>query len=318
MSRKVSRRKFLKRFAMASSATALAWSFEEKALLAASTVRAPRPASEPSTKGLPTGKIGDLTISRILAGGNLISGFAHSRDLIYVSSLLRQYFTDEKVWETLQLCEENGVNTAILRLDDHCLRIPDGSRNDLGGNMQWIAQCKLTEKDWKSDMLRAIDNGAHAAYLHGGVAEGLLGDGKMDTIAKAVDLIKQNGVPAGVAGHAIEVPIACEKAGIDVDFYLKTLNAKNYWSAGRMPRHDSVWAETPEKTIEFMKNVKKPWIAYKVLGAGAIHPKEGFKYVFDNGADFACVGMFDFQVVEDAIIARNALSNVKRSRPWRG
>jgi hypothetical protein len=303
---------------MASSGAALAWSFEEKALLAASTAGAPGPASERSTKGLPTGKIGDLTISRILVGGNLISGFAHSRDLIYVSSLLRQYFTDEKVWETLQLCEENGVNTAILRLDDHCLRILDGYWNDRGGRMQWIAQCKLNEKDWKSDMLQAIDNGAHAAYLHGGVAEGLLADNKIDTIAKAVDLIKQNGVPAGVAGHAIEVPIACEKAGIAVDFYMKTLNAKNYWSAGIMPRHDSVWAETPEKTIEFMKNVRKPWIAYKVLGAGAIHPKEGFKYVFDNGADFACVGMFDFQVVEDVIIARDALNTVKRSRPWRG
>jgi hypothetical protein len=44
-----------------------------------------------------------------------------------------------------------------------------------------------------------------------------------------------------------------------------------------------------------------------VLGAGAIHPNAGFRYAFQNGADFVCVGMFDFQVVEDVQIALNAL-----------
>ena len=86
-----------------------------------------------------------------------------------------------------------------------------------------------------------------------------------------------------------------------------------------MPRHDSVWAETPDDTVAFMRTVNKPWIAFKVLGAGAIHPREGFKYVLEHGADFACVGMFDFQVAEDVIIMRNTLSALTgRPRPWRG
>jgi hypothetical protein len=72
----------------------------------------------------------------------------------------------------------------------------------------------------------------------------------------------------------------------------------------------------PEKTIEFMKQVDKPFVAFKVLAGGAIHPKDGFKFAFENGADFICVGMFDFQIVEDVNIAFDVLKQVKRERRW--
>ena len=265
------------------------------------------------------GKIGDLEISRLICGGNLISGHAHSRDLIYVSPLLKRYFTDDKVLETLQIAEENGVNTAILRLDSHCLRILDKHWNERGGKLQWVAQIKPTERNIKTDIQKAVDNGAVGAYLQGGVSDTFTQRGRIDLIGMAVEYMKENGVIAGIGAHMLEVPVACEKAGLNPDFYMKTLNSKSYWSAGPMPRHDSVWAETPQETIEFMKTVKKPWIAFKVLGAGAIQPKEGFEYAFDNGADFICVGMFDFQVNADARIVSGLFSKgIDRPRPWMG
>lgn len=316
MSQHLSRRRFLGKSLVASSVSVAAFRFEEKALLAQQQQPVVKPVPLPSGE-FPQGKLGKLSVSRLICGGNLISGFAHSRDLIYVSPLLKHYFTDEKVFETLALCEAQGINTAILRVDDDTLRIIRAHWKERGGRMQWIAQCKITEQDPVGDLKVAIDAGASAVYVHGGVSDSLVEQGRVDLLGQALAFGRKQGVPSGIAGHAIAVPKACEKAGLKPDFYMKTFNSKKYWSAGPTPRLDSVWEETPQETAALMQELNRPWIAYKVLGAGAIHPREGFRYAFENGADFVCVGMFDFQVAEDAQIARAAIAAAKlRDRPW--
>ena len=73
---------------------------------------------------------------------------------------------------------------------------------------------------------------------------------------------------------------------------------------------DNYWCRDPEETVKYMESVNKPWIAFKILAAGAIKPKDGFKYAFEKGADFACVGLFDYQVVEDCNILTDTLKGL--------
>jgi NAD(P)H-dependent flavin oxidoreductase YrpB (nitropropane dioxygenase family) len=81
--------------------------------------------------------------------------------------------------------------------------------------------------------------------------------------------------------------------------------------------HDNLFCTYPDQTVEFVNHAKIPVMGFKVLAAGAIHPKDGFIWAFENGADFICVGMFDFQVVEDVNICLDALQNLQnRKRAW--
>jgi hypothetical protein len=125
--------------------------------------------------------------------------------------------------------------------------------------------------------------------------------------------------------------VQCEKHEVPCDFYVKTLHRDDYpsatpkamrkdfaWLTGGPGWYDNMWCINPEETVEVMRQVEKPWIAFKVLVVGAIHPRQGLRYAFDSGADVVALGMFDFQVEEDCHIAREAIQRArKRPRPWR-
>lgn len=319
----LSRRRFLSGTLAAGAVAPVLLSFEEQNLLAQTP--APAPAAGP-VADFPTGRIGSLQISRVICGGNLISGYAHSRDLIYVSKLLKTYFSDAKIMETWASCEQQGINTMIFNPSDkRALGIYSEYRKR-GGKMQCIAQLDAPKDNMESFIKGIADTGIEGAVLVGNLGDKWTREGAVDRIGKFVELVQMEGLVAGVAGHELRTPMAVEKAGINVDFYMKTLHGTNYWSKQRPDQTkevidnyatDNYWCIDPDATIEFMKTVKRPWLAYKVLAAGAIHPREGFKHAFRNGADFCVVGMFDFQIAENAAILRETLaSKLDRQRPW--
>jgi hypothetical protein len=317
MKRHISRRGFVKASLIASAAIPLALENRKS-----SAAEAPAgPPAEP----FPQGQIANQKFSRLMMGGNLIAGWSHSRDLSYVSTLMRRYNTPSKIRETLAVGESQGITVINSWVMDDNSQIFEHWK--AGGKMKWFAQTRLDAGGGFSQVQKAIDEGAVGIHLTGDACESLLDQDKFEKVGDTVQFIKSQKRIAGVAAHDLRVVVACEKAKFDVDFYQKTLHSHEYFTAprpddtGAVGAHDNSWCKDPQAVIDFMAGVKKPWIAFKILAAGAIPTRAGFPHAFNNGADFILVGMFDWQVEEDAKFARRVIAaacapNCKRTRPW--
>jgi hypothetical protein len=338
MADKTDRRGFLNKTLLGAAGVGAAYSLEEKILLAAvqSGKDVPGPKKPETAAAMPTGKIGKVTLSRVVLGGNLIGGWAHSRDLLYTSALFKAYNTEAKVFETLELAEQFGINT--IQIDPACRGMVGKYNRERKRKMQTMV-CFTPEpgkEQTRSKIKGLIDDGATLLYTHGEATDGQTRSGRIDVLGMAMDLVREQGVPAGIGSHSLETPIACEKNNVNPDYYVKTFHADRYWSA--TPKadreewcwynghssdhdkyHDNIFCLDAEKTAAFMATVAKPWVAFKIMAAGAIPPRMAFPHAFRYGADFVLAGMFDFQIEQDVQIAVDALhKTAHRPRPWHG
>lgn len=325
MRRHLTRRDFVKSSLLASAAIPLA--LQGQPALPAS------PGSEPKTEssGLPKGRLGNLEITRLIMGGNLIAGYAHARQLSYVSTLMRQYNTPAKIRQTLELGEQNGITALNSWVMDDNSQLFAHWKN--GGKIQWISQVRLGQPgnvtpDY-SQIHKALDQGAVAIHLTGDTAESLLDAGRFEVVGEAVEYIRAQKRVAGVAAHDLRVILECEKRKLNVDFYQKTFHPSDYFGGpqpgdpDRVGKFDNSWCSNPQAVIDAFARINKPWIAFKILAAGAIPPRAAFPFAVNGGADFILVGMFDWQVEEDVKLAQRVFRvasgpSSKRTRPWYG
>jgi len=281
---------------------------------------------------LPKGKLGKHELSRMILGGNLIGGWSHARDLLYADTLFKAYNTEQKIYETLMLAEAAGINAINIGFPTNT--VMQKYKKLTGSKIKVITQIAADVKDESTlfdNLYKAIDFGVDIIQIQGNWVDWMCRDRHVDRIGRLLSRIKDEGYTAGLGAHTIDSLIYCEEAGIIPDYYMKTMHHDNYWSAhpreNRVPfetdgpesldhnyYHNNLFCPYPDRVIEFVSRTTVPVMGFKVLAAGAIKPEDGFKWAFNNGADFICVGMFDFQIVKDVNICNNVLAEIEKER----
>ena len=243
-----------------------------------------------------------LDITRLIIGGNPFSGFSHqSRER---DDEMLDYYTVARIKETLGRAEAAGINTTIMRSDYHIHRLLREYYNE-GGKIQWIAQvCGNRSLDgFAGEVSRTARAGAVAGYLHGGLLDGCYADRDAEGLARLVDALRAAEVPVGTAGHSPEAHLWAHELDLPLDFHVVC-----FYNCGSL--HDGKGEKFKEEdvppAIEAIRQIDKPCIAYKIMAAGRVEPREAFARAFSGikPGDVVNVGMYRGD--NDDMVEKNA------------
>jgi len=253
---------------------------------------------------LPMTRLKDLQVSRLVVGGNPISGFSHgtpARD-----KAMFDYFTAENCKRLLRRCEECGVNTAFLRADNHVIRLLHEYWNE-GGRIQWVAQT-VPGEDPVGNIKKAHRFGAKGIYLHGGTMEAYFAKGEKEAVRTQLETIKELGLPAGCASHYPPFLLEIESLGWNPDFYLVCMyHLEGYKGQLGVEQNEKFRPEDRRPALEAIGQLPRPCFAYKILAAGRLNPREAFREVFSaiKPTDGVNAGMFPPDAKSGDIVAEN-------------
>jgi len=237
-------------------------------------------------------KLGDLQVSRLILGGNPISGFSHQDGQL--DHEMQHYFTAERCKALYRQAELLGVTTHIARADAHIIRLLIEHWEE-GGRIEWVAQTapELGTPERGAEM--AISNRAKAVFIHGGQVDHLYCHGRIEEVRPALRMIREAGLPCGIAGHMAQVFTYAEEH-LDCDFYM--CSYYNPLPRDETPEHitqeEYFGPEDREQMTRLIQRLSRPAIHYKIMAGGRNDPREAFTFAARamRPTDAICVGIY--------------------------
>src|SRR5437763_3144726 len=221
---------------------------------------------------LPTIKLGQHDVTRLIIGGNPIYGYSHFNKLL--SKHQTDWHTPERVVELLKRCEKAGLNCWQNSYAARTLSDLERYRA-AGGTMQWLL---LGKPDWDQHP-ENIDDAARYKPIgiapHGSLGDRLFREKKFTVMTDLLKRIRDKGVLVGVSAHNPALIEYSEEKGWDVDYYMACLYHRTRTRAeyeailGKdLPLGEIYLPSDPPKMFKVIRSVRKPCLAYKVLAAG--------------------------------------------------
>ena len=250
---------------------------------------------------LPQIEFAGAKVSRLILGGNPISGNSHTSTAL--DAEMMDYFTAENTKALLRECERCGINTIQLRGDTHVIRLLREYRNE-GGELHWIAQTASEMADQRASIRHIAGMKPIAIYHHGTETDNLWHARKTDVIRERLALMRDAGLWVGLGTHTPEVIEYAESEAWDVDFYMAS--AYNVYRGPRESliisgrRKEEFYDDADrERMCSVVRATPKPCLVFKILAAGRkpAQPdglREAFAYVLRHikPTDAVVVGMF--------------------------
>ncbi len=245
-----------------------------------------------ATVALPRIHLGTLPVSRLIAGSNPISGFSHAGE--ERTRQMLEYFTVERIKAHLKECEAHGITALVARADRFLVRVLAEYWRE-GGRIRWIAQTAPEMRDPFANIEQAKQAGASAIFVHGGDVDQLFAQGKSEEVRARVQRIRALGLPAGMAAHDPCNLLEAQEKEIPVDFYLVCMyNLTGYRGRASVEPKEEFDLKDRATALAVLRELERPCIAYKVLGAGRLSPEEGLADVRQalRPDDGVLIGMF--------------------------
>lgn len=265
-------------------------------------------AGSPPPGQLPQIKLGALEVSRLILGSNPFWGFAH-RNPQATDVEMKAYYTDEQIMAVLDAAAAQGITAVWSPSYPRWINLWNKYRGQGGKLKIWIGQPDAygeplsNQRDAIPRIMRdhitaAAKNGAKAICVQGAQVESQFRAGRFDVLRDWLELIKSFGLPAGLAAHDPRVHLSAEEKGLPTDFYHQCL----FRSVDNAPQGLEASLGPLETSLATIEKIAKPVIAYKVLCAGRILPKDAFPYVLSRlkPKDGMCVGVFPKKKDESA------------------
>jgi len=257
---------------------------------------------------LPTVDFCGLKVTRLILGANPFGGFSHQNKERDKEMLV--YYTAGRIQETWKRAEAAGINTIIT--NNETPHVVQAVREYLGagGSLQWIAQVKArTEPGMFDAMDEAVRIGCRAIYIHGALVDEAYARKEEEKIRSWCGHARSAGVPVGVAGHAPEAHLWVDGLGV-ADFH-----AVCFFNCGSLHhgKGETFRLGDVAAAAACIRRIRKPCIAYKIMGAGRMDPGMALEYAFESikPGDVVNVGMHrgdkDDMVEENAALVRRIL-----------